>query len=119
MIEEVFPPKTISPELETPRSLATRKRRRRRNSKLNKIYLFSISRWSEKIKKCDCQNFQAVSERRHSSEFRTVYEIEIRPLVSRKIRQQLFTKLSTNENFNGEISREKLRVCNSMLQWSS
>ena len=78
MIEEVFPPKTISPELDAPRSLATRKRRRRRNSKLNKI------------------------------------ETEIRPLVSRKIRQQLFTKLSTNENFNEEISREKLKVCNSM-----
>ena len=38
-------------------------------------------RWSEKSESWNCQKFQAVSERRHHSEFRTVDGIEIRPAL--------------------------------------
>ena len=47
------------------------------------IHLTSICtiRWSEKSESWNCQKFQAVSERRHHSEFRTVDGIEIRPAL--------------------------------------
>ena len=37
--------------------------------------------WNEKRESCNCQKFQAVSEQRYHSEFRTVDGIEIRPLL--------------------------------------
>ena len=41
------------------------------------LLYIDILGWSEKSESCNCQKFQAVSERRHHSEFRTVDGIEI------------------------------------------
>ena len=54
--------------------------------------------WSEKSESRNCQKFQAVSEPRYHSEFRTVDEIEIRPFFICEI-GLTFLQLKTIERF--------------------